>query len=59
MAGKNEPYEVRQVRSDRVARKLQRKGWELVGQSGGFLMTARTYTLRRPNPRYRGEREAA
>ena len=54
MASKKEPYEVKQVRSDRQARKLQRVGWELVGQSGGFLMTARTYTLRRANPRYQG-----
>lgn len=53
MASKREPYEIKQVRSDRQARKLQRQGWELVGQSGGFLMTARTYTLRRPNPKYR------
>ena len=54
MASKKEPYEVKQVRSDRQARKLQRAGWELVGQSGGFLMTARTYTLHRANPRYQG-----
>ena len=54
MASKKEPYEVKQVRSDRIARKLQRKGWELMGQSGGFLMTARTYTLRRANPKFVG-----
>lgn len=53
MAKKNEPYEVMEVRSSRKARKLQKQGWELMGQSGGFLMTAITYTLRRPNPRYR------
>lgn len=53
MASKKDPFEVKQVRGDRQARKLQSAGWELVGQSGGFLMTARTYTLRRPNPRYR------
>ncbi|CAM3265924.1 hypothetical protein OCAE111667_00610 [Occultella aeris] len=51
MAREKEPYEVRQVNSDRLARKLQRQGWELMGQSGGALMSARTYTLRRPNPR--------
>lgn len=55
MASKKDPYETKQVRSDRAARKLVCQGWELMGQSGGFLMTARTYTLRRPNPRYRGE----
>lgn len=55
MASKKEPYETKQVRSDRAARRLVRRGWEMLGQSGGALMTARTYTLRRPNPRYRGE----
>ncbi|MCV0334560.1 hypothetical protein [Microbacterium sp.] len=54
MASKKEPYETKQVRSDRQAQKLVRQGWELMGQSGGFLMTARTYTLRRPNPKYKG-----
>lgn len=56
MANKKDPYETKQVRSDRVARKMVRKGWELLGQSGGALMTARTYTLRRPNPKYKGAR---
>ncbi|MDH5134623.1 MULTISPECIES: hypothetical protein [unclassified Microbacterium] len=54
MASKKEPFETKQVRSDRQAQKLVRQGWELVGQSGGALMTARTYTLRRPNPKYKG-----
>lgn len=54
MASKKDEYEVKQVRTGRAAKKLQRKGWELMGQSGGFLMSAIVYTLRRPNPRYRG-----
>jgi len=54
VVSKKEPYEVKTIRSDRVARKMQREGWELVGQSGGALMTARVYTLRRPNPKYKG-----
>lgn len=53
MASKKEPYEVTQVYNKRKALKLQRKGWELVGQSGGALMTATKYTLRRPNKKYR------
>lgn len=52
---KKDQYLSKQVRSDRQAKKLIRQGWELVGQTGGFFMTARTYTLRKPNPKYTGE----
>ena len=54
MASKRDPYEVATVTGDHVARRMIRRGWELIGQSGGAFLTARVYTLRRPNPKYRG-----
>lgn len=51
--GRCDPYLVKTVRSAGAARRLQRKGWELTGQSGGALMSATVYTLRLPNPRHR------
>lgn len=50
-----EPFEVVSLTSGRRARRMMREGWELLSTRGGFLLTATTYTLRRPNPRYRGE----
>lgn len=50
-----EPYEVVSLTNGRRAHKMMREGWELLSARGGFLMSATTYTLRRPNPRYRGE----
>ncbi|WKW87055.1 hypothetical protein SEA_NICOLE72_18 [Microbacterium phage Nicole72] len=58
MAKKNEPYEVKRVATGYTNRKVARlvkKGWEVVAQRGGVLGSAGEVTLRRPNPRYRGE----
>lgn len=59
MASKKEPYEVRRVAtglSNRKVARLVAKGWEVVAQRGGVLGSAGEVTLRRPNPKYRGER---
>lgn len=54
MASKKQEFEVKQVRTGSAARRLMRKGWEQTGQSGGALMSATVYTMRRPNPKYKG-----
>lgn len=57
MAGKKEPFEVKTVNAsfgDRKVKKLIAQGWEVVSDKGGMLMTARTVTLRRPNPKFKG-----
>lgn len=52
---KRDKYQIRTATSRRKAERLMREGWELLDKSGGFFMTATVWTLRRPNPRYRGE----
>lgn len=53
-------YEVKTVNGhggptgDHRHKKLLREGWELVNDKGGFLMTGRTRTYRRLNPKYVG-----
>lgn len=54
MASKREPYETTTVRGHARARRLVAKGWEITATSSAFLAPA-TITLRRPNPKYRGE----
>ncbi|AWY05317.1 hypothetical protein QDA01_gp43 [Microbacterium phage Cinna] len=54
MASKREPYETRTVAGHKRSRKLVEKGWEVVAITSNFLAPA-TVTLRRPNPKYRGE----
>lgn len=59
MSKKNEPYETRVVRtgySDRKVARLVAKGWEVVAERGGVLGSGKQTTLRRPNPKYKGER---
>lgn len=49
-----EPFEVVTLADGRRAHRMMRDGWELLSARGGFLLSATVYTLRRPNPRYRG-----
>lgn len=58
MGKKNEPYEVKTIRTGYTNRKVAKyvkAGWEVVAQRGGVLGSAGEVTLRRPNPKYRGE----
>ncbi|QDH93307.1 hypothetical protein QC999_gp43 [Microbacterium phage Cressida] len=54
MANRRDRYEMTTVRGHRAARRLIAKGWEVMSTSSAFLAPA-TITLRRPNPKYRGE----
>lgn len=54
MSRRSEPWEVVSLNKGRRANKMMREGWELLSARGGFLLSATTYTFRRPNPRYRG-----
>ncbi len=56
--GNKDPYQVKSIRTGYTSRKVARlvaKGWEVVAQRGGVLGSAGEVTLRRPNPKYRGE----
>lgn len=51
---RHDEYQVRTVAGHRRAARLVKKGWEVISTSSNFLAPA-TVTLRRRNPRYRGE----
>lgn len=42
--------------AERRARKFIEQGWEVVSDAGGFFMSTRTITLRKPNPKFKGSR---
>lgn len=52
---KRDPYETKTVAGQRQVAKHVAKGWEVVSTASNWLAPS-TVTLRRPNPKYKGEK---